>query len=202
VDTLQLLKQEINQSTDSLHDFAKWKLIVTSALAAAALGLTTRGKPYYSLVLLIPYACAYVDLNSYQHLIRIAVLARFLREQGGDKYLRNYERQCEELRTSGTGVFNLMIYGQLLSSLAMSIVAPFWALVSFAGRQSWRAEWESLPTCFRYTLVGLWIVIWLLGVCLVLGLWVHYRSKDKATRTKPLKDEAPLAKFNGPFDFV
>src|SRR5271165_1722692 len=105
--TLQLLKQEINQSTDTLHDLAKWKLIVVSALAAAALGLTPSGHGHYSLVLLIPYACAYVDLNCYQHLIRIAVIARFLREHrgsGGDGLLQLYECQCEELRRK-YGVF-------------------------------------------------------------------------------------------------
>src|SRR5271157_4932684 len=130
-ESARLLKQEINQTTDSLNDLAKWKLITAAALAATALGLTTNGQHNYALLLLIPYACAYVDLNCYQHLIRIAVIARFLREHDGDESLQHYERQCEALRTNDSGVFDLTIYGQLWSSVAMSIVAPVWALVSF-----------------------------------------------------------------------
>ena len=60
METTVLLKEEINQTLESLHDFAKWKLIVTAALAATALRLTgdgTRLQPSW-LLLLVPYACA------------------------------------------------------------------------------------------------------------------------------------------------
>ena len=82
MNTYHLLKKEINQTIKSLHDFAKWKLIVTSAIAAAALGLApgTAGAPLYWLFLFTPFACAYIDLNCYQYLIRITVISRYLRE--------------------------------------------------------------------------------------------------------------------------
>jgi hypothetical protein len=56
METSHLLKEEINQTLDSLHDFAKWKLIVTSALAGAGFGLTSgaTSAPHYSLLLFIP----------------------------------------------------------------------------------------------------------------------------------------------------
>jgi len=174
--TLQLLKQEINQSTDTLHDLAKWKLIVVSALAAAALGLTPSGHGHYSLVLLIPYACAYVDLNCYQHLIRIAVIARFLREHDGDESLQHYERQCEALRTNDSGVFDLTIYGQLWSSVAMSIVAPVWALVSFvfASPQKSLGALCDIPK----VLLAVFAVLWAFGVALVCAVFIHYQEKN------------------------
>ena len=194
--TLQLLKQEINQSTDTLHDLAKWKLIVVSALAAAALGLTPSGHSHYSLVLLIPYACAYVDLNCYQHLVRIAVISRFLREQDGDKSLQFYERQCEALRTNDSGVFNLTIYGQLWSSVAMSIVAPIWALFTFAfvSHKSLFETLHNIPTMFLVAFAFLWIF----GFALVLVLYGDYRAKERLADTQKLPDAAAAASLTAP----
>jgi hypothetical protein len=181
--TAHLLKEEINQSTDALHDFAKWKLIVVSALAAAALGLTPTG-PYPSLLVLIPYACAYVDLNSYQHLIRITVIAQFLRKHDGDKDLQLYELQCDHLRAKRYGVFDLMIYAQIWSSVAMSILAIGGAIFLFAHKGEW-------VRCLFSLYIGEF------GLVLVMGLWAYYKRKDKVARTEPLPDEALLAKFNG-----
>jgi hypothetical protein len=121
--TSQLLKKEINQTVESLHDFAKWKLIVTAAIAAAALGLMGQGnQPVYWLLLFIPYACAYVDLNCYQYQIRITVISRFLRQLCEDKALGDYERLCEELRIRDN-VFDLGKYAQVGASLFISIIA-------------------------------------------------------------------------------
>jgi len=176
-ESARLLKQEINQTTDSLNDLAKWKLITAAALAATALGLTTNGQHNYALLLLIPYACAYVDLHCYQHLIRIAVIARFLREHGRDKELRMYERQCDRLRTGQSGVFNLMTSAQILSSLVMSILAVGGAL--FFGRRDreWHPFWAA---CFGA--VGL-VLVWV--------LWKHYQRKDELVRTCEMRDHWP-----------
>jgi uncharacterized membrane protein YqjE len=178
MDTIQLLKQEINQTLDSLHDFAKWKLIMTAALAAAALGLTAGGRPIYMLMLAIPYACAYVDLNCYQYLIRITVIARCLRELSTDEVLRLYECQCEELRKKYE-VFDLGLYAQVGVSLAISTIAPIWALVFIAHDKS-RLDF--------FASIG----VWMLGLYLVYALWRHYRRKNKAAETGELPDTRAL----------
>jgi len=127
----RLLKEEINQTLESLHDFAKWKLIVTSVIAGAALGLTPGSTARSWLVLFIPYACAYVDLNCYQYLIRITVIARCLRQHGSEDLLHRYEELCQKLRDKH-GVFKLGQYAQVGASLGMSIVAPLVAALRFA----------------------------------------------------------------------
>ncbi|HYL11382.1 MAG TPA: hypothetical protein VEU31_11650 [Candidatus Acidoferrales bacterium] len=168
METTHLLKQEINQTLDSLHDFAKWKLIVTSALAGAALGLnkdTSRVPPYW-LLLFIPYVCAYVDLNCYQYLIRITAIARWLREHGEeDKHLKSYERLCEQLRVK-YGIFNLGQYAGVGASLTISILAPAIAVHQFAGEK-------------RY--VG--VSFWAFGIALIIALWLYFRSKNKDAST-------------------
>lgn len=131
MDTPSLLKQEINQTLGDLHDFAKWKLIVVSALAAAGLGLPGANlqNTTYWLLVFVPYACVYVDLNCYQYLLRIFLIAKVLRRSQDDRLLREYEDQCEIYRKKG--YFGLGIFAQLGSSLAFSAILPTFALVRF-----------------------------------------------------------------------
>src|SRR5438034_6870926 len=101
VDSLNLLKQEINQTLESEHDFAKWKLIVAAALGGVALGLDKSGSAHIWLLLLIPFACAYIDLHLSQYQARILVLAQFIRHyqasghgEDVDNTLSDYEKYC------------------------------------------------------------------------------------------------------------
>jgi hypothetical protein len=180
METSHLLKEEINQTLDSLHDFAKWKLIVTSALAGAGFGLTSgaTSAPHYSLLLFIPYACAYVDLNCYQYLIRITVLARCLREHGEDRLLHIYERECSALRKR-YGVFDLGKYAGVGASLAVSLVAPLFAVVKFSALKD-----------FNFYLS---ILVWVLGVSLVYCLWLVFKRKDHLADTGKIPDTAKPA---------
>ena len=165
METTHLLKGEINQTLESLHDFAKWKLIVTSALAAAAFGLTSSSTSgQYWFLLLIPYACAYIDLNCYQYLIRITVIARSLRGAAKtDEDLARYEELCDELRRRG--VFSLGEYAQVAVSLAISLVAPPFAVAQFQ---------------IKHQPIRMWlaVVFWALGVFSVLVLWKYYKRKN------------------------
>src|SRR5947209_12059355 len=123
METLLLLKQEINQTMESEHDFAKWKLIVAAGLGGAALGLG-KDNPHYWLLFFVPFACAYIDLHLYQYQERIGVLARFIRNYKPpvaplpavsvppatpgtppDTALQEYELTCHRLR--GKHVFDL-----------------------------------------------------------------------------------------------
>ena len=172
METTHLLKGEVNQTLESLHDFAKWKLIVTSALAAAAFGLTSAAATTrYWLLLFIPFACAYIDLNCYQYLIRISVIARSLRGvAASDADLAHYEQLCDELRECG--VFSLGEYAQVAVSLAISLVAPAFTVLQFRSANQ--------P-------IGMWIAIafWALGVFSVLILWWYYKRTNNIVKTHP-----------------
>jgi hypothetical protein len=175
MDTHSDLKQEIASALESLHDFAKWKLLVTSALAAAALGLTsgTGASPRYWLLLFVPYACAYVDLNAYQYIIRILVIARFLREHpGGDQALQEYERYCEELRGKYR-IFAFGEYAQFGSSVAFSLLAPILAVIHFA-------EVRDTPG------LALAIATWVFSLVLVLSIFMLYKRKCAAVTTSEI----------------
>lgn len=130
-ESVALLKQEINGTFESIHDFAKWKLAVTAALGAAALGVTAPpgANPHYSLLLFIPFVCAYIDLYSYQYQVRILVLARFLREQGEDPVLQRYERSCRDHREHKA--FDLWRWAGTSASFVMAALAPLFPLLDF-----------------------------------------------------------------------
>jgi hypothetical protein len=167
MNTTYLLKREINQTIKSLHDFAKWKLIVTSAIAAAALGLAPgeSRQTLYWLFLFTPFACAYIDLNCYQYLIRITVISHYLRKNTTpeDQGLQLYERQVEVLRKN-YNIFDLGQYAQIGVSMFISI-APVFAVVQFVREQ-------------RRVAVVLSLVAWGVGVFLVWFLWRHYLRKN------------------------
>jgi hypothetical protein len=130
-ENVALLKQEINGTFESIHDFAKWKLIVTAALGAAALGVTSPpGADHnYSLLLFIPFVCAYIDLYSYQYQVRILVLARFLRDQAEDPVLQRYERSCRDHREHNA--FDLWRWAGTSASFVMAALAPLVAFAQF-----------------------------------------------------------------------
>ena len=167
MNTNHLLKKEINLTIKSLHDFAKWKLIVTSAIAAAALGLAPgqSRQPIYWLFLFTPFACAYIDLNCYQYLIRITVISHFLRKNASpeDPVLQLYEKQVDMLRRN-YNIFDLGQYAQIGVSMFIS-VAPVFAVVQFVHEQ-------------RRVAVVLALVAWAIGVFFVWYLWRHYLRKN------------------------
>jgi len=167
MDTASLLKQEINKTLEDLHDFAKWKLIAVSALAAAGLGLSQNNlqNTTYWLLVFVPYACAYVDLNCYQYLLRIFLIAKVLRNSQEDSLLRYYEDQCEIYRKRG--FFGFGIFAQLGSSLAFSVILPAFALVRFIldNVESWKLE--SLLTA------------WFIGLLILVLCYLSFIQKGK-----------------------
>lgn len=159
------LKQEINQTLSELHDFAKWKLIAVSALAAVGLGISHAGPsiPYW-LLFFAPFACAYVDLHSYQYLLRIFALAKALREHADDQLLQDYELLCERLRAKG--YFGIGMYAQLGSSIGFSILLPGFALAMFL-------QQYGVSSAF-FWIAG---VIWLVGLMSILGFASMFNRK-------------------------
>lgn len=164
METGHLIKQETNFSLESLHDFAKWKLIVASGLAAAGLGLNgPQGKAW--LLLLIPYACAYIDLYSYQDLIRIIVVSQFFKNHSDDAILRAWEEHTQKLHKQ-YGVWRLGYHAQIGGSLVLSL-APVITCIEFFVTKHW--GW-----------LGVAIPMWIAGVCLSIGLWRYYEGILKA----------------------
>ncbi len=109
------LRTEIVEAQRSRTDLMKYKLVVTAALGAVALGVGpaagTRQVPY--VVGIIPLVCLYVDAVCHHNDIRIMVIGRYLRSEG----LHGYETLAQELREK----FNLERVALEWSSLAISI---------------------------------------------------------------------------------
>jgi hypothetical protein len=104
--SLNLLKEEINQTHETNHDIAQKKLILAASWLAVSLGLTshqaTAGTqfPAHFLLLAVPLVCAYSDLFYYQNMLRILVIARFIREEPEDSTLKAYEKFVDRARAS------------------------------------------------------------------------------------------------------
>jgi hypothetical protein len=158
-------------------------------LASAALGLKSApGTPW--LLLLIPFASAYVDLNCYQcyqYLIRITVLARCLRERSEDRLLLAYEELCEELRREH-GVFNLGQYAQIGVSLATS-VAPSFAMYQFIKARNWVA-------------VPVFALLWAFGLSLILHLWRYFKIKNSLSGSGAVRSTGGQAQTRKTLDRV
>jgi len=154
MDGVKLLKEEINQTTESEHDFAKWKLIVVAALGAAGLGLgkDAPGDRYW-LLIFIPFVCAYIDLHSYQYQTKIMVIARYIRERGiEDTVLQEYEYMAQVFREKD--VFYLGQYANLCASVILTLVA--------AGIAHYKGVLGDLAA----------ILMWVAGFALIVGLWI------------------------------
>lgn len=190
MDSLNLLKQEINQTLESEHDFAKWKLIVAAALGGAAMGLDKSNSAHIWLLLLIPFACAYIDLHLSQYQARILVLAQFIRRyqaigQGEDvdNTLPDYEKCCEQLRSTKGHFFDLGQFANRLASFTLSIVAPVIAFLALWQSPCptgplWARTWCALRAFFFWipSLRHLWgTLVWLVGILAVWKVWSNQK---------------------------
>ena len=173
MDTPTLLKEEVNKTLDSLHDFAKWKLIVVSALAASAIRLpgSDNQSEQNWLLGIVPLACAYVDLNSYQYLLRILLIAKVLREsQNNDPLLRKYENDCESVRQHG--YFAMGMFAQRGSSLIISLILPGFACAQLilGNAESWK--------------VGAFVTLWIVGIACVVICDMIFKSHQASVSKK------------------
>lgn len=183
MESIRLLKQEINDTFASVHDMVKWKLGVCAALGAAGLGLNTSGDkhhPYYLLLLLIPFVCTYTDLYTYQYQIRILVIAQFLRRQTTDAVLRDYELWCTTARKDGDfGLWHLAGAG---ATAVMSLGA---VVVGWVQYHSW-GKWVNLGfAVFLIVVTGT-----------VIGLVRSYNSIADSLDREP--GTVPIAKAAAP----
>jgi len=167
------LKEEINETTQSEHDFDKWKLIVVAAIGAAALGMgKDASENHYWLMLCIPFVCAYIDLHSYQLQTKIMIIARFIREHGEeDATLQNYEKICYQLHETGNS-FYLGQYANLSASIILSMLAPALAVARYWGRIG-RLD------------ANAWIanILWAVGILLIVVLRLYHVRVIKRVNT-------------------
>lgn len=178
VESDSLLKTEINQTLGDLHDFSKWKIIVVSALAAAAMGLGVKAQNATDwLLVFAPYACAYIDLNCYQYLLRVLLIAKVLRESSSDVLLLEYENQCESCRQKG--FYGLGLFAQLGCSLAFSTILP---VLGYIRSVSATAEsWE---------LISL-LVAWVIGLCAVVLFYLDFKRRSGLLLASGHRGKAP-----------
>jgi hypothetical protein len=164
------LKEEIGKTLEDLHDFAKWKLIVVAALISTALGLLEPKRSFAPwLLVFVPYACAYVDLNCYQYLLRIFLISKVLRSHGDDSpLLSEYEKQCERYRKKG--FFSFGLFAQVGCSLVFSLVPLGFAADRF------RVGEVSLLS------VRPLIATWLVGVALIVLCYYVFERKSALLR--------------------
>lgn len=165
-----LLKQEINQTHQTIYDIAKWKLILVSSIAGLSLGVTVEQQTgdFHLLLLIIPLVCAYSDLVYYQNLLRIFVLATFLRTRTEcSDLIVEYENYVHDTRQKK--VFNFEKSSQFLSSLVFS----FAAIVSIYLE-------VRHPTFLSEGSLGPLRIIcaaWAVGIALI--IWVFLLFKDR-----------------------
>jgi phosphorylase kinase alpha/beta subunit len=194
MESLNLLKEEINQTIESEHDFAKWKLIVAAGLGATALGLG-QGSPRQTwLLLFIPFACAYIDLHLTQYQARILVLAQFIRRyhpaatgDDVDTTLQDYEKYVDDLRRARKGhFFDLGQFAHLLASFGLSLAGPvvvllvLWQSPPSNGVRFWdksvaaiEAFGNWIPTLKHYGATG----VWLAGIAAISAVWYSHTRR-------------------------
>jgi|ERR1035437_2428200 hypothetical protein len=167
MDTLTLLRQEINMTQGQEHDLAKWKLAVTAVLGAVAFGLSKDNTPKYWLLFFVPFVCAYVDLYAYQYQLRILVIAKFFRGCHEERVLQAYEKECEAVRKAHG--FDLGIWAGIGSSLCVSTFGPIFYFL--------RPSLGTIPDTLLVPPAAAG-AIWLVGVILIIYLfWDFLRKK-------------------------
>jgi len=116
-------------------------------------------------LLFAPYACAYVDLNCYQYLLRIFLIGKVLRKSNNDSLLLFYEEQCELFCKKG--IFSFGILAQLGSSIAFSIIIPAFAFVRFMQGNS--EKWQILSA----------LIAWGIGLIILIYFYISFIFKKK-----------------------
>lgn len=174
------LKEEINKTNEAEHDLAKWKLVVTASLGAAAFGLFgAANRTNYWVLLVIPFVCAYIDLFKYQYELRILVIAQFLRENHGDTgILQRYELGCDaNRRTQGT--FSLGTLADITCSLGATLLAAA-LYILLNGTGQWMSQ------------IGA-VVIWFLGLAMIIAVRLHFGHTRRILEQKAARAQRMAA---------
>jgi hypothetical protein len=177
MESLTLLKEEINKTWELWHDLAKWKLGATAALGAAAFGLSRSGAQYW-LLLFVPFVCAYIDLIQDQYELRILIIARFLREHGQTDVLQAYERECQDVRKRHR-FLSLSHWARFGSSIGLSASGP--VLYALHHHYYHPAQGDLLVPPSGELLVPPSVagVLWTAGLLLIIILWVFFTVESR-----------------------
>ena len=175
--TPALLKGEINTTQEQEHDLAKWKLIATGVLGAAAFGLSgEQHVPNYWLLFFVPFVCAYVDLYDYQYRLRVLVIGKFLRDQESDPELQSYEKRCEALRQQRSRDFDLGKWAGIGSSIGASLFGPLFYF--------FRRPQEKVPDTLLVS-PSVALTMWGAGILLVFLLYLDFLRKERKIAGRP-----------------
>jgi len=116
--TTSQLRSEILQAQVARTDLLKYKLFVSAAIGAVALGTGPSaggGKVPY-VVGIIPLVCLYIDAVCKHNDIRILVIGRFLGLRRSGSFAAEYERFAGSLRS----VFGLEAFALSFSTMVLS----------------------------------------------------------------------------------
>ena len=117
----ETLRNEILGFQKAQADLLRWKLIAVGATAATAFGVATAGQPSRLLVLaIVPLVAVYCDLLSRDYDIRIALIAAFLRRQGGE-----YGAYEDFIREPGVAVARPWFLGSAATLMSSVMVCIF-----------------------------------------------------------------------------
>lgn len=158
---MTILKEEINATTATIIDLAKWKLASVAILCATGLGLLREVKQIpqgYLLLFLVPYACAYIDFIVYERVASVHLIARFLRNYSGSdkdgKELSAYERFLWD-SDAASAYRGYDRVARICSSLIFGLGAPALAYII----QPYRATLWNYPMLFLIPAVGvMWVI--------------------------------------------
>lgn len=143
---MEELRAEILEAERVRSDLLKWKLVLVAGLGAVGLGLNPDTKTVPLVLIGVPLVCAYVDLLCRHLILRVHVIAQFIRDPGDEpsdaaaaakqRLLQEYERFVQTKR-SVFGFENWALFG---SSTVLSVVVGAWGIYLHGDTKRWWAE--------------------------------------------------------------
>jgi hypothetical protein len=177
--TIELAKNELLEAQKERNSLMRWKLILVSAIGAAALGFSQESPlPDAELALcLIPLTCVYVDILCRNLSIRGKMISLFLAQKLNDP-LESFYQVYKEPRGSSLESLALRHSTIFLSSLVIPI-----GILFHSDEPSALATWFNWASAFFY-LSGL------SGIVLSFIVERRYQKQKKALNTFEASAEA------------
>jgi hypothetical protein len=139
-DGYESIRAEIAAAQKTRDQLMKWKLLIVAAVGAAALGFSEkapRGAPLALIV--IPFACAYVDLLCRNLSLRSKSASRFLADESHREQSPTTRREVaywHEKKKRGQSLESIALLG---SSIILSLATGPVGIAAFSGSN--KIEW-------------------------------------------------------------
>ena len=166
------LPDEIIETQKARSSLLQWKLIISSALGAAGLGLTNEDNSCkIGLLALIPLACAYVDLLCTNLNLRIILIGKYFADVRKDAYEIAARKAAERL-----GWFDLEDWALYWSTYIAAAVLACLAIMKLLElhQSSSVSSWLDFTQCYA-----------ILCSCIVGPVLTRITEKSARKRTNP-----------------